>query len=43
VQPETQALKDIVKRWGKDILNETQPDRDALRQSSSPINWSSTR
>lgn len=33
VRPETQALKDIVKRWGKDILNDDGSlDRDALRQ-----------
>src|SRR6266566_1419263 len=33
VQPDTQALKDIVKRWGKDILKEDGSlDRDALRQ-----------
>jgi dephospho-CoA kinase len=33
VRPETQALKDIVKRWGKDILNEDGSlDREALRQ-----------
>lgn len=33
VRPETQALKDIVKRWGKDILKEDgNLDRDALRQ-----------
>ena len=33
VRPETQALKDIVKRWGKDILkNDGSLDRAALRQ-----------
>jgi dephospho-CoA kinase len=33
VRPETQALKDIVKRWGKDILNKDGSlDRAALRQ-----------
>ena len=33
VRPETQALRDIVKRWGKDILNDDGSlDRDALRQ-----------
>jgi dephospho-CoA kinase len=33
VQPETQALKDIVKRWGKDILKKDGSlDRAALRQ-----------
>jgi dephospho-CoA kinase len=33
VQPETQALKDIVKRWGKDVLKEDGSlDRAALRQ-----------
>jgi len=33
VRPETQALKDIVKRWGKDILNDDGSlDREALRQ-----------
>lgn len=33
VQPETQALKDIVKRWGKDVLNKDGSlDRAALRQ-----------
>lgn len=33
VRPETQALKDIVKRWGKDILNDDGSlDRKALRQ-----------
>jgi dephospho-CoA kinase len=33
VRPDTQALKDIVKRWGKDVLNEDGSlDRDALRQ-----------
>ncbi len=33
VQPETQALKDIVKRWGKDVLkNDGSLDRGALRQ-----------
>jgi len=33
VEPETQALKDIVKRWGKEILNEDGSlDRDALRR-----------
>jgi dephospho-CoA kinase len=33
VRPETQALRDIVKRWGKDILKEDGSlDRTALRQ-----------
>jgi dephospho-CoA kinase len=33
VQPDTQALKDIVKRWGKDILKKDGSlDRAALRQ-----------
>jgi dephospho-CoA kinase len=33
VRPETQALKDIVKRWGKDILKQDGSlDRTALRQ-----------
>ncbi len=33
VEPETQALKDIIKRWGKDILNQDGGlDRAALRQ-----------
>ncbi|HEY3133167.1 MAG TPA: dephospho-CoA kinase [Gemmatimonadaceae bacterium] len=33
VRPETQALKDIVKRWGKDVLKKDGSlDRDALRQ-----------
>lgn len=33
VQPETQALRDIVKRWGKDILkSDGSLDRKALRQ-----------
>ncbi len=33
VQPNTQALKDIVKRWGKDVLNKDGSlDRAALRQ-----------
>lgn len=33
VRPETQALKDIVKRWGKDILKKDGSlDRTALRQ-----------
>ena len=33
VQPETQALKDIVKRWGKDVLKQDGSlDRAALRQ-----------
>jgi dephospho-CoA kinase len=33
VQPETQALKDIVKRWGKDVLKKDGSlDRAALRQ-----------
>jgi dephospho-CoA kinase len=33
VRPETQALRDIVKRWGKDILHDDGSlDRDALRQ-----------
>jgi dephospho-CoA kinase len=33
VRPETQALKDIVKRWGKDILKrDGNLDRKALRQ-----------
>ena len=33
VQPETQALKDIVKRWGKDVLKKDGTlDRAALRQ-----------
>src|SRR3954465_5331416 len=33
VGPETQALRDIVKRWGKDILNDDGSlDRGALRQ-----------
>jgi dephospho-CoA kinase len=33
VEPETQALRDIVKRWGKDILNEDGSlDRAALRR-----------
>jgi len=33
VEPETQALKDIIKRWGKDVLNQDGAlDRAALRQ-----------
>src|ERR1700736_6223484 len=33
VEPETQALRDIVKRWGKDVLNKDGSlDRAALRQ-----------
>jgi dephospho-CoA kinase len=33
VEPDTQALRDIVKRWGKDILNKDGGlDRAALRQ-----------
>jgi dephospho-CoA kinase len=33
VEPDTQALKDIVKRWGKDVLNEDGSlDRAALRR-----------
>src|SRR5467141_4954038 len=33
VEPETQALKDIVKRWGKDVLQQDGSlDREALRQ-----------
>lgn len=33
VRPETQALKDIVKRWGKDVLKaDGSLDRKALRQ-----------
>ena len=33
VRPETQALKDIVKRWGKDVLKpDGSLDRTALRQ-----------
>jgi dephospho-CoA kinase len=33
VRPDTQALKDIVKRWGKDVLKKDGSlDRDALRQ-----------
>ena len=33
VEPETQALKDIIKRWGKDVLNQDGGlDRAALRQ-----------
>jgi len=33
VQPDTQALRDIVKRWGKDILDaDGSLDRKALRQ-----------
>ncbi|HEY8831791.1 MAG TPA: dephospho-CoA kinase [Gemmatimonadaceae bacterium] len=33
VEPETQALRDIVKRWGKDVLNEDGSlDRAALRR-----------
>jgi dephospho-CoA kinase len=33
VEPETQALKDIVKRWGKDVLKDDGSlDRAALRQ-----------
>lgn len=33
VEPDTQALKDIVKRWGKDILNpDGSLDRKALRR-----------
>jgi len=33
VRPETQALRDIVKRWGKDVLkNDGSLDRQALRQ-----------
>jgi len=33
VRPETQALRDIVKRWGKDVLKEDGSlDRKALRQ-----------
>jgi dephospho-CoA kinase len=34
VEPNTQALKDIVKRWGKDVLNKDGSlDRAALRQA----------
>src|SRR4029077_9237519 len=34
VEPETQALKDIIKRWGKDVLNQDGGlDRAALRQT----------
>jgi dephospho-CoA kinase len=33
VEPDTQALKDIIKRWGKDVLNDDGSlDRAALRQ-----------
>jgi dephospho-CoA kinase len=33
VEPETQALRDIIKRWGKDVLNQDGGlDRAALRQ-----------
>ena len=33
VRPQTQALKDIVKRWGKDVLQKDGSlDRAALRQ-----------
>jgi dephospho-CoA kinase len=33
VEPETQALKDIVKRWGKDVINnDGSLDRAALRR-----------
>jgi dephospho-CoA kinase len=33
VEPHTQALRDIIKRWGKDVLNEDGSlDRAALRQ-----------
>ena len=33
VEPETQALKDIIKRWGKDVLNQDGGlDRAVLRQ-----------
>jgi dephospho-CoA kinase len=33
VAPDTQALNDIIKRWGKDVLNEDGSlDRAALRQ-----------
>ena len=33
VRPETQALRDIVKRWGKDVLQQDGSlDREALRQ-----------
>ncbi|MEO8578893.1 MAG: dephospho-CoA kinase [Gemmatimonadales bacterium] len=33
VEPDTQALKDIVKRWGKEVLkNDGSLDRGALRQ-----------
>jgi dephospho-CoA kinase len=33
VEPDTQALRDIVKRWGKDVLNnDGSLDRAALRQ-----------
>src|SRR3979409_2454525 len=33
VRPETQALRDIVKRWGKEIVKEDGTlDRDALRR-----------
>src|SRR6266571_3843404 len=33
VRPDTQALKDIIKRWGKDVLNQDGGlDRAALRQ-----------
>src|SRR5437764_1360572 len=33
VQPDTQALRDIVKRWGKDVLSaDGSLDREALRQ-----------
>src|SRR5438876_7124147 len=33
VRPDTQALRDIVKRWGKDVLkNDGSLDRTALRQ-----------
>jgi dephospho-CoA kinase len=33
VRPETQALRDIIKRWGKDVLHQDGSlDREALRQ-----------
>ena len=33
VRPESQALRDIVKRWGKDVLQQDGSlDREALRQ-----------
>ena len=38
VRPETQALRDIVKRWGKDVLkNDGSLDRGALPRSRAAL------